>query len=288
MAKTGNDQMTDYQNQLFPYAYNILGSVDDALDVIQDVMEKRLAGVGGVPENERAYLIKSVINRAINLKNRNKRISGDEVWLPEPVATESADTDLKKQEIISYSMLVLLEHLNARERAVFILKEAFDYSHEEIAATLSITKENSRQLLSRAKRSLARTDRVEKPTITSASQPSLETYVHCIAHGHVEQLTQLLAEEIAVKADGGKKMQVVAELTRGRQPAAALLMYLYLQYQHRYRMAMYTVNHQPALLFYDGNHLVNCQVFEWDSQQAKIRNIFSVVDPDKLRRITTS
>ena len=279
--------MNDYQNQLFPYAYNILGSVDDALDVIQDVMEKRLTGVGGVPENERAYLIKSVINRAINLKNRNKRISGNEVWLPEPVATEAADTHVKKQEIIAYSMLVLLEHLNARERAVFILKEAFDYSHEEIAETLSITKENSRQLLSRAKRSLAGTDMTANPVAVATNQPSLETYVHCIANGHVEQLTQLLAEEIAVKADGGKKMRVVAELTHGQQPAAALLMYLYSQYQHRYRITIHTVNHQPALLFYDGSNLVNCQVFEWDSRQAKIRNIFSVVDPDKLRRLET-
>jgi|SRR5690606_1250592 len=88
--------MTDYQNQLFPYAYNILGSVDDALDVIQDVMEKRLSGVGGALENERAYLVKSVINRAINLKNRNKRMSGEGTWLPEPVATEAADAHIKK------------------------------------------------------------------------------------------------------------------------------------------------------------------------------------------------
>lgn len=136
--------MTDYQSKLLPYAYNILGSVDDALDVIQDVMVKRLSGVGAALENESAYLIKSVINRAINLKNRNKRIRGEKMWLPEPVATESADAGIKKKEIISYSMLVLLEHLNAKERGVFILKEAFDYAHEEIAETLSITVENSR------------------------------------------------------------------------------------------------------------------------------------------------
>lgn len=167
--------MTDYQNQLFPYAYNILGSVDDALDVIQDVMEKRLSGVGGALENERAYLIKSVINRAINLKNRNKRMSGEGTWLPEPVATEAADAHIKKREIISYSILVLLEHLNARERAVFILKEAFDYSHEEIAETLSITVENSRQLLSRAKRSLARTDMMAPH---HSHQPAVARNVH--------------------------------------------------------------------------------------------------------------
>src|SRR5690606_8995527 len=193
--------MTDYQSTLLPYAYNILGSVDDALDVIQDVMMKRLTGVGAVLENERAYLVKSVINQAINLKNRNKRIRGEGMWLPEPVATEQADGRLKKKEIISYSMLVLLEHLNARERAVFILKEAFDYAHEEIAETLSITVENSRKLLSRAKRNLKDNDGGFKPVATATTN-FLETYIHCIETGDIGALTQLLSEEIAVKADG--------------------------------------------------------------------------------------
>src|SRR5690606_37191899 len=183
--------MTDYQSKLFPYAYNILGSVDDALDVIQDVMVKRLMGVGAAMENERAYLIKSVINQAINLKNRNQRIRGEGMWLPEPVATESADGGIKKKEIISYSMLVLLEHLNAKERAVFILKEAFDYAHEEIAETLSITVENSRKLLSRAKRNLKCSDCEFRPA--TAAPDFLQTYIQHIENGDIKSLAQLLS-----------------------------------------------------------------------------------------------
>src|SRR5690606_35791310 len=179
--------MTDYQNKLFPYAYNILGSVDDAFDVIQDVMVKQLSGVGKALENERAYLIKSVINRAINLKNRNKRIREQAMWLPDPVSTEPADAQVKKKEIIAYSMLVLLEYLNAKERAVFILKEAFDYAHEEIAETLSITIENSRKLLSRAKRNLKANDAGCKPA--AAETPDfLQTYIHYIERGDIKSL----------------------------------------------------------------------------------------------------
>ena len=279
--------MTDYQNKLFPYAYNILGSVDDAFDVIQDVMVKRLSGVGKALENESAYLIRSVINQAINLKNRNKRIREHTMWLPEPVSTEPADAHVKKKEIISYSMLVLLEHLNAKERAVFILKEAFDYAHEEIAETLSITVENSRKLLSRAKRNL-RSNHAEPKPATAAVPDFLQTYIHCIEHGDIESLAQLLSEEIAVKADGGKKMKVVSELTRGIQPVSDLMLYLYNHYQYRFQIKRHTVNHQPALLFYDDGQLINCQVFEWDGNQSKIRNIFSIVDPDKLCRIGAS
>lgn len=276
--------MTDYQSTLLPYAYNILGSVDDALDVIQDVMMKRLTGVGAVLENERAYLVKSVINQAINLKNRNKRIRGEGMWLPEPVATEQADGRLKKKEIISYSMLVLLEHLNARERAVFILKEAFDYAHEEIAETLSITVENSRKLLSRAKRNLKNSDGAFKPA-PPATTDFLQNYIHCIETGDIELLSQLLSKEIAVKADGGKKMQVVSEFTQGQRPVIDLMLYIYQHYQHRYEVNVQTVNHQPALLFYEDGRLVNCQVFEWNSRASKIMNIFSIVDPAKLGRI---
>ncbi|MGV3761546.1 sigma-70 family RNA polymerase sigma factor [Parapedobacter sp.] len=276
--------MTDYQSKLFPYAYNILGSVDDAFDVIQDVMVKRLSGVGTTLENESAYLIKSVINRAINLKNRNTRIHGQRMWLPEPVATERADSRLKKKEIISYSMLVLLEHLNARERAVFILKEAFGYAHEEIAETLSITVDNSRKLLSRARRNLKDSHGGFKPVAT-ATADLLDTYIHCIETGDIESLTKLLSKEIAVKADGGKKMQVVSEFTQGQRPVIDLMLYLYNHYQYRYELEIHTVNHQPALLFYEDGKLVNCQVFEWDSHQFQIMRIFSIVDPDKLSRI---
>src|SRR5690606_20113676 len=228
--------------------------------------------VGKAIENESAYLIRSVINNAINLKNRNKRIREHAMWLPEPVSTEPADARIKKKEIISYSMLVLLEHLNAKERAVFILKEAFDYAHEEIAETLSITIENSRKLLSRAKSNLRSNNAELKPAATAAPD-FLQTYIHYIENGDIESLAQLLSKEIAVKADGGKKMMVVSELTQGIQPVSVLMLDLYRHYQHRFQIKLHTVNHQPALLFYDDGQLINCQVFEWDDDQAKIRNI---------------
>ena len=69
-------------------------------------------------------------------------------WLPEPVATEGADHDLHQKDILSYSLMVLMEKLDARQRAIFILKEAFDYDHEEIARLLDISVENSRKILS--------------------------------------------------------------------------------------------------------------------------------------------
>ena len=120
--------MDNYKDVLFPYAYNILGSSDDANDAIQDVVTKHYIAERDDIENEKNYLIKGVINQAINIKNRNNKLVSEDVWLPEPIDTLSADTPLYNEEILSYSILVLLEKLNPKERAVFILKEAFNYS----------------------------------------------------------------------------------------------------------------------------------------------------------------
>src|ERR1700744_6247112 len=98
------------QRILFPYAYNILGSVEDARDVIQDVLSNYVIRKKEDIGDEKNYLIQSVINWAINAKKRKKRIVGQsEVWLPEPVATDdAADRSLYLKDILSYSLLVLL------------------------------------------------------------------------------------------------------------------------------------------------------------------------------------
>ena len=132
-------------------------------------------------ENEIGYLTRSVINQSINLKKKKKTISTDSLWLPEPVSTDNADQNINKEEILSYSILVLLEKLSAKERAVFILKEAFDYSHREIAETIGFTLENSRKLISRAKTKLANY-RNTKNKSPDKDDSHLKNYIQEISH----------------------------------------------------------------------------------------------------------
>src|SRR3954471_10200972 len=141
---------------LTSYAYNILGSYEDAKDVVQDVLLEMINRTDADIQNEKAYLIRSVINRAINARNKLQKMRSGYPgnWLPEPVATETADGNLNQRDILSYSLMVLLEKLDAKQRAVFILKEAFNYDHEEIADVLDISVENSRKILSRARAAL--------------------------------------------------------------------------------------------------------------------------------------
>ncbi|WP_257667077.1 sigma-70 family RNA polymerase sigma factor [Parapedobacter tibetensis] len=278
---------TDYQHLLFPYAYNILGSTDDARDAIQDVLLKFITLPKDGIADERNYLIRSVINRAINIKNRNKRITHNDVWLPEPVATEDADRDVHLKDILSYSLLVLLERLNAQERAVFILRESFDYAHQEIADTLDITEENSRKLLSRAKDKLFKTGKVSPKAIHTKMETKamLDKYIEAIRSKDMTHIEELLAEDIVFYADGGAKLQVVKKLCIGSQDVADLLLFVYHQYQSSYQIVMGEVNHQPALLYYHDGELKVCQVFEMSPEEGKITQINSIVDPEKIRHI---
>src|SRR5688572_8380418 len=104
--------INDYRQTLFPYAYNILGSSEDAKDAVQDVVSSFVSSSSAGIENEKGYLIKSVVNHSINIKNRRKKIKyGDATRLPEPYSTNEADTGINLQEILSYSMMILLEQL---------------------------------------------------------------------------------------------------------------------------------------------------------------------------------
>jgi RNA polymerase sigma-70 factor (ECF subfamily) len=276
--------LENYQARLFPYAYNILGTSDDAKDVVQDVVMSHLSNQKPGIENESAYLIKSVINRSINLKIRNKKLVGEASWLPEPIATEKADEKINSQEIVSYALLVLLENLDPQERAVFILKEAFDYSHQEIADIFSFTVENSRKLLSRAKKALK--EKGSDFNSNSTPEPNFLTdYIEVIRNGNVEILEQMLADQITAQTDGGGRVKVLSEFTSGIKAVARFAVKVYDLYLKNYQVKFRRLNHTPSLLFYKGSTLISCQIFDIDTKTRKINNIYSVVDPEKLKGI---
>ena len=271
---------------LFPYAYNILGTAEDAKDAIQDVLYKFLAASKEEIADPKNYLIRSVINQSINIRNQRKKLQLGDTWLPEPVDTEQADTNINLNEIVSYSLLILLEQLNAKERAVFILKEAFAYSHEEIAQTLAISVEHSRKLLSRAKQKV---DQVHAPVVAPKNEgvtPAvLEKFMHTIRSRDVKALEHLLTEDIAYYADGGAVVKVFAKQCTGMQEVADLLVYVYHKFSADFTVKAGEFNHQPALLFYNGAELKACQVFGIDPENNKIFQISNMLDPEKLRSI---
>jgi len=277
------DDLNTLNKKLFPYAYNILGNIGDCQDVIQEVLIKFNEKEGCSISNPNAYLIKSVINQAINLKKKNDRERQQKITLPEPIVTNQGESKIELDEILNYSMLVLLDTLNTKERAVLLLKEAFDYEHDDIAEILEISAENSRQILTRAKKKL----KLRKPEIATSSAKDrkyLEKYVSAIRKGDVKTLEQIFSDEVQVLADAGNKLQAIAELTSGIDNTIKLMTYVYENHQKDLEIKIEEINHQSALLFYRGTILINCQIFELNPD-GKITSIFSVVDPEKLMKI---
>lgn len=274
--------MDNLQQQLTHYAYNITGSYEDARDVVQDVFLEVMKKPEEEIENKKAYLTRSVINRAINWKNRQKKFVHEYPgpWLPEPVATEKADTALEQTDILNYSMMVLLEKLNAQQRAVFILKEAFEYGHEEIAGLLGITEENSRKILSRAKKELA-VERIN--TETKVSSECLHKYVDAMQSGDIKRLEQLLADDVTLASDGGGKARAATKPLAGKKPVMAFVMGLYRRFYHLQRLELGAVNHCPAIFYYEEGHLVTVQVFIVENDI--VENMYFIRNPSKLKAV---
>lgn len=279
-------EITDYQQALFPYAYNILGSVEDAKDVVQEAMTKHLAAPPeAVINNLKNYLIKSVINLAINTKSRQqKTLRQQDVWLPEPVATDdAADRNMHLKEVLSYSLMVLMERLNATERAVFILRETFDYAHEEIADVLSISEEYSRKTLSRAKAKLFKPAEVQIAITDSYKYDVMDRYISAIRHRDTGQLERILAADIRYYADGGGKVPLAATYCEGYADVSALQMMVFEKFLGDATVQYATINHQPAMLIYKGKKLIACMVLDVHPVTGVIMQLNNVMDPDKLK-----
>ncbi|BAP31169.1 sigma-70 family RNA polymerase sigma factor [Chryseobacterium sp. StRB126] len=276
--------MQENYNRLLTYAYNITGSYEDSQDLVQDVIEKYISLDKSEIRNEANFLIKSTINHAINFKNRHskKMVYGE--WLPEPLSFENAENKLIKEQTARYTLLVLLEKLNPRERAVYILKEAFDYSHQEIAETLDISVENSRKLLSRAGKQLQ--DIKYKPDSFNSSVHTdiLQQYQRALSEGDVPNIEKLLIDEIRLSADGGKRVRVIKAMEVGKSATAQLLAYVQQQFLGKKPHTFHIFNHQPAICFWQDGRIYNCHILDIDSE-GMIREIYSIVDPEKLKRL---
>ena len=276
-------QFDRYQSLLFPFAYNITGDFMAAEDVVQEVLNHHFLSPAEHIEKPDHYLIRSVINRAINQKNllRSKMEKYPGKWLPTPVLTEegiyaAADRD----KILRYSLLVLMEQLNPKERAVFILKETFDFNHEEIADILNINTEHARQLLKRGKKKID-PQAIQPESVLKESQPLLQQLAEAISSADIERTKRLLAKDVESVSDGGPNMTAARKILVGQERVAKFLKAVYGKYHPEGATSTFTmVNHHPALVFRLQGKIFRCIVFEIEKDT--ITKIFIVLNPDKF------
>jgi RNA polymerase sigma-70 factor (ECF subfamily) len=213
-----------YRSLLFSVAYRMLGSVVDAEDMLQETFIRWQQAPDVEIRSPRAFLV-TIISRLCINQLQSARVQREEYvgqWLPEPVITGPGSDPLEiiqVDESLSMAFLVMLERLTAIERAVFLLREVFDYEYSEIAAVLGQSEANCRQILSRAKQHVS----AIRPRFKTSSQKNsdlLERFLKATSDGDMEGLVALLSSDVVLHSDGGGKAIAVPNLIQGADNVA--------------------------------------------------------------------
>ncbi|MBF6243903.1 sigma-70 family RNA polymerase sigma factor [Nocardia elegans] len=195
------------RNRLASLAYRLLGSAADAEDTVQDAFLRWQAADRGYVEVPEAWLTKVVTNLALDrlrsATTRRERAVG--AWMPEPLLDGDpmlgpADT-VEQRESVTLAVLMLMERLSPIERAVYVLREAFSYSHAETAEILDITESASQQYLHRARRRIAAAGTTTE-TDRATARRIVEAFVAAASSGRTEQLVALLTDDATGISDG--------------------------------------------------------------------------------------
>ncbi|MCZ6711222.1 MAG: sigma-70 family RNA polymerase sigma factor [Gammaproteobacteria bacterium] len=208
-------------------AYRMLGSVADAEDVVQEA-KLRLLKQDPAPDHEEAFLFRVVTNLALDRlrqqQRQRRRYLGP--WLPEPLPTEIAGAEdlAELAEELSLGFVLMLERLSPAERVVFVLREGFDYSFDEIGNLIGVSAPACRQRFRRARANLR--DEQRKPTPAAEQRDLLDRLILAIAEDDLVGLVKMFSEDTVVLSDGGGVVSAAIRPVTGPQRIAQVLMHL--------------------------------------------------------------
>ena len=283
------DVYEDLRPLLFSIAYGIVSSVSEAEDIVQEAFLRfhREQHEGTDIDSPRAWLSPVTTRLAINhvRSARVRRETYVGTWLPEPLLTDPAsDASLHAEtaDCLSMAFLVLLESLTPVERAVFLLREVFDYGYEEIAVVVGKTEENCRQIAVRARRQVE----AKKPRFEASRRRREELarrFFEALGEGDLEGLTSMLAADAVSYSDGGGKVSAFPHPMYGRERIVRVLL-MFGEWREQLgadRMRLAEVNGQPGALFLsrDGRAVL---VVSLDIADGLVQTFRAVCNPEKL------
>ncbi|WP_233843143.1 RNA polymerase sigma factor SigJ [Dyella sp. 2HG41-7] len=276
-----------HRPRLMGLAYRMLGTQADAEDVLHDAWLRWHSQDKDSLDDAEAWLVTVTTRLALDRLRRAKveREHYTGPWLPEPLIEpeQQPDTQAEHAETLTLSFLLMLERLSAEERAAFLLREVFDYSHAEAATILGITEEACRQRAHRAKQRL----REERTRFTANAQTQrrlLERFADALQHPTEENLRTLLAEDAMHVADGGGLVTATLRPLLGSERIARLYVQIgKLEQGHDIRRDLRLLNGTPALLTWVDGKLVTVIWIECDGD--RIVALHALRNPEKLARL---
>jgi RNA polymerase sigma factor (sigma-70 family) len=281
------EEFAGHRETLFSVAYQLLGSVSETEDVLQETWLAWAAAPRDDVQNARAYLVRITVNQALDRLGRayRRRETYPGPWLPEPLVDDDASESAVKSEQVSLALLVVLETLSPLERAVFVLREAFGYPHEEIARMVGRNPAAVRQLARRAR------EHVRQRRTRYAVDPQLrrsvtENFMDAAIGGDVDALMRVLAPDVELWTDAGGRIRTARRVVRGRENVANLLAGIVRRgWMPPIHTRPATVNGEPGVLALVADELFGVAVVELTPEGDRVSAIYGVINPDKLQGV---
>lgn len=281
------EEFEAFRGLLFSIAYRMLGSVADAEDVVQDAYI-RFAAVDRDSVRDAKSFLATIVTRLALDRLKSAQATREEYigsWLPEPIFT-GPDADpqrrVEQSEAVSYALLTALERLTPAERAVFVLAEAFDFDHAEIADTLELSASASRQLLHRAREKMAESKRRFTPSRDEQLR-LIGGFLDAVQSGDVDRVRALLAEDVVAVSDGGGRVNAARNVVKGVDHVSRLLLGLASKAAADFRVTISEVNGLPTIVTYIGGAVQG--VVALAAEDGKISEIDIVLNPEKLTAV---
>jgi RNA polymerase sigma-70 factor (ECF subfamily) len=277
-----------HRSLLFSVAYRMLGSRADAEDMLQETFLRWQRAPDVEIRDPRAFLVTVITRLCIN-QSQSARIRREQYfgqWLPEPLLTGTAaepPTMPGLDRSLSMAFLMLLERLTAMERAVFLLREVFDYEYAEIATILSQGEVNCRKILMRAKQHV-KEGRPRFDVSLEQQEKLLKQFLETTAKGDMQGLIALLSDDVVLYTDGGGKATAVPNPVYGADRVARFFLAAPEKLMPKDVVRRFAeINGQPGVLVYHQGRTFG--VLTLEVVEGRIRNIYIVRNPDKLERL---
>ncbi len=282
--------LDDLRPRTFAIAYRMLGSVSEAEDVVQESLLRVHNAIeqGEEISSPRAYAATIATRLAIDelrsARARRETYVGE--WLPEPVTERQEDDPARQAELadsLSLAFLVVLESLTPEQRASFLLHDVFDYDYDRVAEIIGTSRQNARQLASRARRQVQDETPRFDPSPEERDQLAA-SFLAAAENGDFDALEALLAEDVELHGDGGGMAPAIKHPVFGRKRVAQMLgIWLRLGFEKigGVELRSATINGQPGAEYRDADGKL-IGVMSLDIADGKVQAIRSIVNPEKL------